>query len=156
MAYELADPFQLAVSELLQSFLGCEVEHGDWSQRPSMFTSREISVLLGVSGQVRGQVIYGMSRAVALQVATTMIGMPQENVDEMVVSAIGELANMISANAIMRLAQCGYDCDLTPPSVILGSNVEIATLKPALLSVVTFGAHSLEINVAMAGSKSQA
>ena len=40
---------------------------------------------------------------------------------------------MISGQAIMRLAEIGYNCDISPPTVVRGINVEIATPVPALV-----------------------
>ena len=36
--------------------------------------------------------------------------------DELGLSALGEIANIITGNAATNLAQLGYDCDISPPA----------------------------------------
>jgi len=150
MKVEFINPFLLAGTEMLTQFIGGEVESGQLSMRTKMFTTQQISIMVGVSGQVRGQVIYGMSKVTATKIASAMIGSPHVMFDEMAASAIGELGNIISANAIFRLSEAGFICDLTPPSVIQGTNVEIATSTPALLVQVYTTCGPIEVNVALA------
>jgi Predicted inhibitor of MCP methylation, homolog of CheC len=59
---------------------------------------------------------------------------------------------MITGNAAALLAEKGYTCDISPPSIIRGSNVKISTVNtPALVVPITLGEFGdLEINVAAA------
>jgi chemotaxis protein CheX len=88
----------------------------------------------GVTGQIQGSVIYGMSLTTADQIASAMIGQPIKQFDQLAASAIAELGNMISGNAMLQLSEAGFICDITPPTVIRGSKVEISTLAiPAVV-----------------------
>ena len=69
--------------------------------------------------------------------------------DKMVLSTVSELGNMITGNAVTLLSQNGYDVDITPPSVIKGTNIEVSTTVPALVVPISTSAGDVEINVAL-------
>ena len=50
-----------------------------------------------------------------------MMGMPVENLDDMAISAISELGNMIMGTAATMLSENGVIIDITPPVVELGT-----------------------------------
>jgi chemotaxis protein CheX len=63
-----------------------------------------------------------------------MLGAPVVTFDQLAASAIAELGNMISGNSVTLLSSQGYKVDITPPTIVKGSNVKISTLDiPALV-----------------------
>jgi chemotaxis protein CheX len=92
-----------------------------------------------------------MSLTTADKIASHMIGQPIRTFDALAASAIAELGNMITGNAAALLAEKGYTCDISPPSIIRGSNVKISTVNtPALVVPITLGEFGdLEINVSL-------
>jgi chemotaxis protein CheX len=62
-----------------------------------------------------------MDDAVALKVASTMMGMPVESFDEMAQSAVSELGNMLAANACTEFAAGGVKADVSTPTLMYGS-----------------------------------
>lgn len=72
--------------------------------RTAIFTTQQVSIAVGVSGQVKGQVIYGLSQVTATKIASAMMGQTTVAFDEMVASAVSELGNMISGNAATLLS----------------------------------------------------
>ena len=100
---------------------------GELAAQPTIFTSQQCNVVCGVTGQVQGQVIYGMSLTTADKIASTMLGQPIKTFDALAASAIGELGNMISGNAMQHLSEAGWICDITPPTIMRGTNVKIST-----------------------------
>ena len=79
----------------------------------------EFTAVIGITGDLRGTVLYQMNKQVALTVASKMIGEPVETLDEMALSALGEMANMMSGNATTMVAQAGYVCDISPPAMLV-------------------------------------
>ena len=126
-------------------------ERGQLSARPQVFTSQQLSIVCGVSGDVEGQVIYGMSLVTADKIAGAMIGTPVVSFDQLAASAIAELGNMISGNSVTLLAGQGFTCDITPPTIVKGTNVKISTLDiPALvIPLMIPGIGDFEINVSL-------
>jgi chemotaxis protein CheX len=84
----------------------------------SPFTTEDLTAISGVTGSIAGNVFYELSNEISLSVAGTMCGMTFKEMDEMALSAIGELANMITGSAIIALAQTNYVCDISPPVLL--------------------------------------
>lgn len=134
MKVEYVAPFVSGATSVLQMLLNVTAQRGDLSARPSVFTSQQVSVVCGVTGSVEGQVIYGMSVHTADKIASLMIGQPVVTFDALAASAIAELGNMVSGNSASNMASAGYECDITPPTIIRGTNVKISTVQaPALV-----------------------
>ena len=88
--------------------------------------SYDISVSVSVVGDVEGTVVYSMDQNVAKRIASTMLaGMVIEELDDISLSAINELANMITGNASIKLASNGVNVDITPPTLLSDNNTEI-------------------------------
>lgn len=83
------------------------------------YTTDEVTVIIGVSGRLEGNVLYGFSEATALAVVSVMLDDVVDKFnDELGLSALGEIANMITGNAASRLAEAGYPCQISPPVII--------------------------------------
>ena len=102
-----------------------EHEMGESLQLTGAFISHpphvtgDLTAIIGITGDLRGTVIYQMSKQVALAVASQMIGEPVETLDEMALSALGEMANMMSGNATTMLAEAGHVCNISPPAMLV-------------------------------------
>ncbi|MHB0938362.1 MAG: chemotaxis protein CheX [Armatimonadota bacterium] len=153
MKVEFINPFINAAVQVLDQFVGGDVEHGQLSVRTTLFTTQQISIAVGVSGEVKGQVIYGLSQVTATKIASAMMGTTTVTFDDMVASAISELGNIISGNAATLLSDSGFTCDITPPTLIRGMNVEIGTQIPALSVPLFTHCGKIDINVALAEVK---
>jgi chemotaxis protein CheX len=149
MKVEFINPFLTAGSEVLIQLIGGEAALGQLALRTVMFTTQEISILVGVSGQIEGQVIYGMSQVSASKIASAMMGNEQMAFDEMAASAVSELGNIISGNAMNLLCEANYICEMTPPTIVRGVNVEVATRVPALMVPLQTRCGKIDINVAL-------
>lgn len=151
MKVEYITPFVQASMSVLDMLLGKQVDRGNLSARPEVFTSQQVNIVCGVTGQVQGQVIYGMSMVTADRIASHMLGQSIVTFDQLAASAIAELGNMISGNSITLLTEQGFSCDITPPTIVKGTNVRISTLDiPALVIPLTIKEMgNIEINVSL-------
>lgn len=150
MKVEYINPFVRASFSVLEMVLGQKPTKGQLSMRPNVFTSQQCNVITGVAGKVEGQVIYGMSLMTADKIASTMLGQPIRTFDQLAASAIAELGNMITGNAMAHLSEAGYVCDITPPTIVRGSNVKISTLAiPAVVIPICVEQGQLELTVSL-------
>ena len=62
--------------------------------------------------------LYGFSDEVSAEVVRRMIGENMDPRDPMALSALGEIANVITGNAATELAANGFTCDISPPVII--------------------------------------
>jgi len=150
MKVEYIQPFVSAVFTVLETVAGCKCERGALALRNTTFTTRQVTIMAGVNGDLEGAAMYGMSMITAQKIASGMMGSPIQQFDEMAMSAVSELGNMITGNATTQLSERGYHVDITPPSVIKGANVELSTKTPALVVPISSDYGMVEINVALA------
>ncbi|GGA26062.1 chemotaxis protein CheX [Psychrobacillus lasiicapitis] len=84
------------------------------------FEQTEMSVLIGIIGDIKGRIIIDSTTNGFSQIGATMFGMPLEG--EMLESFTGELGNMIAGNLCTSVAANGVEIDITPPTVIVGTS----------------------------------
>jgi len=149
MRVEFIDPFVRAGFSALEMLIQDHPKRGDLSLREAKFTTQQVTIMTGVNGDIEGTILLGMSLPTAQGIASTMIGFPIEEMDDMAWSAISELGNIITGNAVQLLYDAGFKCDITPPSVLLGTDTQISTQVPALVVPVSTRLGNLEINVAL-------
>jgi chemotaxis protein CheX len=135
MKAEYINPFLTASYSVLGMVLGTMPEKGPVNVKPNHTTNHQVNVVCGVTGRLHGQIILGMCQTTANRLASIMAGQPCKFFDSFVASAVAELGNMISGNALMGLSEAGYICDITPPTVVRGANVEISTLDIPTISI---------------------
>lgn len=150
MKVDFITPFVTAAYDVLQMEVSAEIERGELAIQQSSKTSQDLTVLVGVTGQVKGLVMYGLSETVGKKIVSTLVGHPVPLMDDMAQSAIAELGNVITGRASTNLSEVGFDCILTPPTLISGRQVIISTLSIRRLVVplhTNFG--DIEINLAL-------
>lgn len=150
MNVEFIEPFVRAAFMVIESITGAKPTREQLSLRKNTFTSQQVTILAGVNGEVEGTALYGMSMTTTMKIAGAMIGTEVVELDEMALSAVSELGNMITGNATTLLSQKGFDVDITPPSVVRGMDIEISTKAPALVVPVSTPFGRIEINVSLA------
>lgn len=113
---------------------------GDPTLGDAQMTSNDVTVLLGVAGAIHGHMVLSMDEPLAIRVASAMMmGAPIQQFDELGKSAVCELGNMITGNAMTKLANLGYPCDTTPPSIVIGRGVAIQMQIKTMLRVPMHG-----------------
>ena len=151
MKVEYISPFVEASFAVVESVLNTTASRGQLSARPQVFTSQQVNIVCGIAGDIVGQVIYGMSIVTADKIASQMLGQSIVTFDQLAASAIAELGNMISGNSMTLLTKQGFICEITPPTIVKGTNVKISTLDtPTLVIPMKIkGLGDLEINVSL-------
>lgn len=149
MKAEFINPFVDAGMNVLESLISSRPEAGQLAVRSATFTTQQVSIVIGVTGAVEGQVVYGMSLVTATKIAAAMSSMPAMTFDDMSASAIAELGNMISGHATTLLSDAGCESQITPPTLVRGTDVAVSTSTPALVVPLYTHFGKMEINVAL-------
>lgn len=119
----LINPFIDAMSQVLPQLGFQSVSRGKLGIGEQFVHSKGVTILIGMTKQVRGNVAYNLSEAAACKIASTMMmGMPVAELDEMAQSAISELVNMVTANAAINFDKQGLAVDISTPSMVLGQD----------------------------------
>ncbi|GKV67246.1 MULTISPECIES: chemotaxis protein CheX [Sporosarcina] len=82
------------------------------------YEQREISVLIGLIGNMKGRLIVEPTNEIIDKIGQAMFGMHIEG--EMAESFTGELGNMIAGNLCTILEKEGMILDISPPTVLTG------------------------------------
>lgn len=116
-------------------------------QKPSFimqpFEQESISVLIGMTGDVRGRLIIEGTSDCVSKIGEVMFGMPLEG--EMLESFAAELGNMLAGNIATSLATDDTLMDITPPTVLVGQTKMYGFNQAINLPVVLEGAGTLHM-----------
>ncbi len=153
MKAEFINPFVSAATEVLNAEThGSAKRNGKLRLDHGSKTSQDITAIVGLTGDVRGAILLGMSSEVASRLYAAMAGEHPGEFDEMTASALGELCNMITGQAATKLAEGGHETHLTPPSIVNGKGAQLSTLSlPRLVIPITTAHGDLQIDIALTG-----
>ncbi|ODN30781.1 chemotaxis protein CheX [Fervidobacterium thailandense] len=113
-----------------------------------------IVTVIGFIGDIEGNFVYSFNEKTALTIVSRMMGMEYNVLDELSLSAIGELGNMTSGSIAMNLEKLGYKIDITPPTVITGKDMKITAEGIIIrLPVTLFEPEDVELHIALRGGK---
>ena len=124
---EHLEPFVAAARDVLEQELGTEVESGKLALVNGASTTHEVTAIIGITGQLTGMAMYGMSEETALAIVGQLMGAPCDEMDELALSGIGEIANVITGCATTLLAQIGITADIAPPVLLQGAGTRMST-----------------------------
>lgn len=112
-----------AAEKILNSHLGIHVTPGKALMRKDAIFSNDLSVVLGVSGELTGQIICCVDETGAKKIAGTMMGgIVVPYMDEISWSAMQEFGNWIAGAAATELSKENYIIDVTPPVINEGTS----------------------------------
>ena len=121
MNIEHINPFLIATKSVLQGMCGIELNAGAPYVKNGQFNEESVVICLGVTGQIKGQVLLACTNSAACAIASKMCMMPITVLDELSLSALCELGNMVFGNAATVLSTKDIIIDITPPTVIQGN-----------------------------------
>lgn len=152
MDVKLINPFVDAFSNVLPQIGIPSVARKQVLVRDRSAQSLGVTVLVGLTKGMRGNVAYNMADDTARYIASAMMcGMPVEHLDDMAQSAISELANMVTASAATNLAAMGLEVDISTPSLTVGNGFSVKISNEKYLSIeMSLADRPLEINIAIA------
>lgn len=149
---EYINPFIQAAQIVMKELCQIEAKLGKpYLSKPS-YQGSSLMVIIGITGDLRGQVLINMAPEAACKIASNMMmGMPVDELNDMAVSAISELGNMILGNAATIFFNNDISIDISPPSICLGENMSISVTDSQTICVpLIFDEDQIiEINIAM-------
>jgi chemotaxis protein CheX len=136
---------------VIEKMLNPDVQAGKPFFNEEPLQKYDVSVLVGVLGDLQGQVICGMSMQTAKNIASQMLMSQVEEIDEMGRSALCELKNIIVGTASTNLSLTGYHCNITPPLFLMGGEVPdfLRHVHTALAIPIQTPFGNIDINLAL-------
>lgn len=148
MKAEYINSFYIATQDVFNLMFDLDVEKNGLKVAEDMIPTKDLSVLLGVTGDLKGTILFSFSNNMTLNMVEIMSGMKMDKIDTFVSSALGEVANIIGGNALTNLAANDYVCDITPPQVFVGQHKTVASLEEKTL-IINLGTNigDFDINI---------
>jgi chemotaxis protein CheX len=152
MKSDLLNPFVKNISYILDCMTGETPKYGCLSLK-NQHPAGEVSVIFEVTGAVAGKVVIAGDRESMMRLAARMMMENRiEELEDVAISALGELGNMIGATAVSELSDNGYCCDITTSSVVTDTTVKFlcpAEIKTFVLPV-ELSICNMEISLSLA------
>lgn len=128
MSVNFLNPFLNAAKSVLAAEIGAQVNRGTVTLETNCYTPQDVTVLLSVVGDIHGVVLYSMDIGMALAMVSHMLGQKQEEFDDLAQSGIAEMGNVITGVVTTYLAEAGYHCSISVPTLIIGRGTMLSTL----------------------------
>jgi chemotaxis protein CheX len=150
MNVKFLNPFVVAAHDILTLEMRETSQRGELRLENGPYSTDDATVIISLVGALDGTVFYSMSKESAIQFASVLMGERFDVMDELVQSGIAELGNVITGQASMRLADAGYESNISTPSLIIGKGASISTLEyPRLVVPLTTSIGSLTIHLSL-------
>ena len=135
MNVEYVNFFISALTQVFEEIAQTNLSITNKSVRQGNIYEKNVVVLIGITGEVRGSVTLSMDIAYAKKIASKMMcGMPVDEFDEMPQSAIREMNNMIMGKVAALFEKAGTIIDITPPTLMTGKGLSISNeVTPTLV-----------------------
>lgn len=153
MKVEYVNPFIESSAEVLQEVAQLGTDRGALELKDPNSPFRDVCVILGIVGQIHGQVVYGFDDDIAKKVISKMMmGAEVNELDEMAKSALGELGNMITGKASIKLDSIGVSIDISPPTLVMAKNLKISSINiPMIIVPLESELGTIEVYVGLVG-----
>jgi len=144
------NPFLKAATVVLASEVGAQVDRGAVTLENTSYTPQDVTVLLSIVGDVQGIVLYSMDIQMVVAMVSQMLGEEQEEFNDLAQSGIAEMGNVITGVVTTYLAEAGYRCSISVPTLVIGRGTMLSTLnfKRMVIPLITELGH-MSIHVAL-------
>ncbi len=115
------NPFLIAATKVLKDVVKVDTKIDKPYTKDAVFGNQSLLIMLGVTGEMSGQVILSFDNSVALDIASKMCMMQLSELDALAESAISELCNMVLGNTATVFSTKGIEIDITPPTICKGT-----------------------------------
>lgn len=150
MDVNLVNPFIDSFLNVMPELGFKEVKKQGVSVKGKSIKSLGVMIIIGIVGDIKGNIIYSLNDESAKQIASVMMmGMPVTELDDMAQSALSELSNMLTANASTNFAGNGTNINISTPTLMHGSDFEAKMNSDQVLCVgLLIDNIPIEVNIA--------
>ena len=147
---DIINPFLMAAMQMLKDVSQIETKMGKPVVKQAKFNSETIVIMIGITGEMKGQVMLAFPKEIACKVAGNMCMMEVTEMNDLSMSAICELGNMIMGNAATIFSTKGIGIDITPPTICVGDMIFTTSITQNIaIRLVISDDKAIEVNVAV-------
>ncbi len=119
MNAEYINAFIQGAQNTINMITGETPELGKVFIKNKTYNFQDVTVYIGITGDVEGYALYSASDSDGLKIVSKMMmGMIVTTWDDMSQSAMKELCNMISGSVVTEFSKSGKIVDITPPNLV--------------------------------------
>jgi len=140
-----------AIINTAEEMLDRKIKYGESAEMKSPLEVENFAIIVGIAGQVTGQIIFGFKEEVVNSITSHMIGQETLELDDLTLSAVAEFANVLSGHVTIDLVDsgCSKKLGMSPPSIIMGKDLKISTkiqpIQKVRLEIEEYGDMSIYI-----------
>lgn len=127
-----------ATVEIFTTMVMMDITPGDQRDIGSRPIKSSITGMIGLAGTQKGVLAIHIPNEVAMAITSSFLGMDVDEINDDVLDAVGELANMLGGNVKAILSEKGRDIDLSLPSTISGAEYHFQCLAEAEILIIPF------------------
>ena len=148
---EYINPFLEAASIVFKSILNVDLRRGKLVIKKNPAPTMEIAMIIGIVGGIKGEIVYSMDFNMVKKISSVLLpGLSDEQIKAEYKDIIGEIANMITGNAMNLFASTDKLIDITPPTVIENNSIPYTYLEQTTLGMLLYSPMGqLELNIAL-------
>jgi len=112
-----------AVLEVFATMIFIDIKSGDSMTGQEDSIDSNLTSMIGLAGDLQGVLAVHCPKDAALGITGAMLGMTVDDINEDVLDAIGEIANMVAGGLKTSLAGDNITTELAIPTTVLGKAV---------------------------------
>jgi len=140
MKVEYINPFIKSTLNLFETMLNEKIVAGNPVVKKEPYPLFDVSAVIGLSGDVTGYVALSFSKSAGLKIASRLIQENLKVVGQVMIDAIGEMANIVAGNAKQYIE--GFNILISLPNVVIGKAHKLHSTKESLSLLVPFQSQS--------------
>lgn len=130
MDVRFINPFVTSLVSVFYEMVDVRMEKGSLVKGNGRKIFSGYGVAIGITGDIQGQVLFEFPENFSYLITEILTDKKRgdyekEELEDMTRSVINEIGNTISARAITRLEQDKINCDITPPVLYFGEEIQI-------------------------------
>jgi chemotaxis protein CheX len=142
------NPVLSAFVEILSQLGFQNIERKNISLSGSVIQNKGLMVNIGVTGSLKGSIVFNMDDDSVKRFASVMMGgMTVETSPEIQESAISEMSNMVCANTCTKFSLIGIeDLNISPPTLIVGCESQVK-LSASSIIVINYTVNNIDLDL---------
>ena len=131
--------FSRATVEVLATYLEQPARAGAPVQVSDPSELQEVTVIIGITGDMEGRLMLELSKGCALRLCESMnFGEPFSSLCSLARSTLAEMGNLVAGRAVTMLNDEGSKFSITPPVILCGVGMKASgLLNPTIVPVIT-------------------
>lgn len=150
MDIKYINPFLNSLTAILPLVGLGDIQKKNLSVQGKHIESPGVMVIVGIMGDIKGNVIYSTTLDNAKKISSIMMmGAPVEDFNEIAQSAISELTNMLAGNTATEFCNIGININISTPTLIHGEFTANASSDNVLCVELLINGMVFYVNIAL-------